>query len=65
VAGTTITAGPDRGRRHGRHVAVDNNTVVASTTITASLAVETKFYARSTGLPASRQDQFDIPTRGG
>ena len=34
----------------GDTVAVNNNTVVSSTTITASVAVETKFFARSTGL---------------
>jgi hypothetical protein len=34
----------------GGTMVVNNNTVVGSTTITASLAVETKFYARSTGL---------------
>lgn len=33
----------------GDTVVVNNNTVVASTTITASVAVETKFYCRSTG----------------
>jgi hypothetical protein len=35
----------------GGTMVVNNNTVVSSTTITASLAVETKFFARSTGLP--------------
>jgi hypothetical protein len=30
---------------------VDNNTVVASTAITAGLSVETKYFARSSGLP--------------
>lgn len=50
VAGTKITqilTGTGGGA--GDTVAVDNNTAVSSTTITASIAVETKFYARSTG----------------
>ncbi len=52
VAGTRVTqilTGTGGGA--GDTVAVDNNTVVSSTTITASVAVETKFFARSTGLP--------------
>lgn len=51
VAGTRVTqilTGTGGGA--GDTVAVDNNTVVSSTTITASIAVETKFYARSSGL---------------
>jgi hypothetical protein len=52
VAGTQVTqilTGTGGGA--GDTVAVNNNTVVSSTTITASVAVETKFFARSTGLP--------------
>jgi hypothetical protein len=51
VAGTKVSqilTGTGGGA--GDTVAVDNNTVVGSTTITASIAVETKFFARSTGL---------------
>jgi hypothetical protein len=51
VAGTTITANITGAGGTGGTMVVNNNTVVASTTITASLAVETKFFARSTGLP--------------
>jgi hypothetical protein len=50
VAGTTITQNLTGSGGTSGTMAVNNNTVVSSTTITASLAVETKFYARSTGL---------------
>lgn len=53
VAGTKITqqlTGPAGGL--GTYV-VDNNTVVASTTITAALGYETKWYAVSAGAPGS------------
>ena len=51
VAGTAITANITGAGGSGGTMVVNNNTVVGSTTITASLAVETKFFARSTGLP--------------
>jgi hypothetical protein len=51
VAGTTITQNLTGTGGSGGTMAVNNNTVVSSTTITASLAVATKFIARSTGLP--------------
>jgi hypothetical protein len=50
VAGTTVTQNLTGSGGSGGTMAVNNNTVVGSTTITASLAIETKFYARSTGL---------------
>jgi hypothetical protein len=50
VAGTVITANLTGSGGTGGTMVVNNNTVVSSTTITASLAVETKFFARSTGL---------------
>jgi hypothetical protein len=49
---TIITANIAGSGGTGGTMVVNNNTAVASTTITASLAIETKFYARSTGLPA-------------
>jgi hypothetical protein len=50
VAGTTITAlGTGEGGT-GTYI-VNNNTAVSSTTITAGTDVETKWFARSTGLP--------------
>lgn len=50
VAGTTITQFLTGTGGTGTYV-VNNNTVVSSTTITSNSNVETKFYARSTGLP--------------
>ena len=47
---TVITANITGTGGTGGTMVVNNNTVVSSTTITASLAVETKFFARSTGL---------------
>lgn len=47
---TVITANLTGTGGTGGTMVVNNNTVVSSTTITASLAVETKFFARSTGL---------------
>ncbi len=44
---------------------VNNNTVVSSTTITASLAVETQFYARSTGLPTEAVKISSFKDAGG
>lgn len=49
VAGTAITAFITGAGGTGSTAVVNNNTVVSSTTITESVAVETKFYARSTG----------------
>lgn len=66
VAGTKITqilTGTGGGA--GDTVAVDNNTVVASTTITASVAVETKFYARSTGAVGEVVKISSVPNAGG
>lgn len=51
VSGSKITANISGSGGTGGTMVVDNNTVVASTTITASEAVETKFFARSSGLP--------------
>lgn len=51
TAGTTITQNIAGAGGTGGTMVVNNNTFVSSTTITASLAVETKFIARSTGLP--------------
>ena len=50
VAGTSITALGGGTGGTGTYI-VNNNTVVASTTITASVAVETKFWCWSSGLP--------------
>jgi hypothetical protein len=50
VAGTLITQNLTGAGGTGGTMVVNNNTVVSSTTITASFAVETKFFARSTGL---------------
>ncbi|MHB8272521.1 hypothetical protein [Bradyrhizobium sp.] len=50
VTGTQITANITGTGGTGGTMVVNNNTVVSSTTITASLAVETKFFARSSGL---------------
>lgn len=49
-APTAITANVTGAGGSGGTMVVDVNTVVSSTTITASTAVETKWYARSSGL---------------
>lgn len=49
VAGTAITANITGSGGTGGTMVVTNNTVVGSTTITASFAVETKWYAMSSG----------------
>lgn len=49
VAGTAITQNLTGAGGTGGTMAVNNNTVVASTTITASIAVETKWFAMSEG----------------
>lgn len=51
VAGTAITANLTGSGGTGGTMVANNNTVVNSTTITASTAVETKWIAMSTGLP--------------
>jgi len=51
VAGTTITQALTGSGGSGSTFVVDNNTVVSSQVISALVSVETKFYARSTGLP--------------
>lgn len=51
VAGTEITANISGSGGTGGTMVVDNATVVSSTTITASEAVETNFYCRSQGDP--------------
>lgn len=48
---TIITANVTGAGGSGGTMVVNNNTAVSSTTITASQAIETQFYARSTGLP--------------
>lgn len=66
VAGTQVTqilTGTGGGA--GDTVAVNNNTVVSSTTITASVAVETKFYARSTGANGDVIKISSTPNAGG
>ena len=45
--------------------AVSNNTVVSSQSISAVQAVETKFYARSTGLPGEVVKISSISNAGG
>lgn len=49
VAGTAIAANITGSGGTGGTMVVNNNTVVSSTTITASVAVETKWYAASSG----------------
>lgn len=51
AAGTSITANVTGTGGTGGTMVVNNNTNVGSATITASLAVETTFFARSSGLP--------------
>lgn len=53
VAGTTVTQILTGDGGSGSTLAVDNNTVVSSQTISAVSSVETKWYARSAGLPGS------------
>ena len=50
VAGTTITVIVSGAGGTGGTSVVNNNTVVSSTTIVGSNSIETKWYARSTGL---------------
>lgn len=60
---TQILSGTGGGA--GDTVAVNNNTVVSSTTITASVAIETKFYVRSTALPGEAFKMSSTPNAGG
>lgn len=60
-AGTAITANISGAGGTGGTMAVDSNTVVSSTTITASEAVETKWYARSSGLAGELVKISDHP----
>lgn len=61
VAGTAITQNLTGSGGSGGTMAVNNNTVVSSTTITASLAVETKWYAMSSGQPGELVKISDHP----
>jgi len=66
VAGTRVTQiVTGTGGGAGDTLVVDNNTAVSSTTITESLAVETKFYARSTGLPGETVKISSTTNAGG
>src|SRR5574337_73185 len=56
VAGTTITALGTGTGGTGTYI-VNNNTVVGSTTITSNTNVETKFFARSSGLNGETHDE--------
>jgi hypothetical protein len=61
TAGTAITQNLTGSGGSGGTMVVDDNTVVASTTITASHAVETKWYAMSTGQPGELVKISDHP----
>jgi hypothetical protein len=61
VAGTSITQNLTGSGGTGGTMAVNNNTVVASTTITASFAVETKWHADSAGQPGELVKISDHP----
>lgn len=72
LTGTNVVAGTQvsqiltgTGGGAGDTLVVNNNTVVGSTTITASLAVETKFYARSTGAVGEVIKISSTPNAGG
>lgn len=60
VAGTSITALISGTGGAGTY-AVDNNAVVSSTAITAGTTVETKWYARSSGLPGELVKMSSTP----
>ena len=62
VAGTAITANVTGSGGSGGTMVVNNNTLVTSTTITASLAVETKWYAMSTGIAGALVKMSDHAT---
>jgi len=63
VAGTTLTA-PISGTGGAGTYAVDNNTVVGSTAITAALNVETSWYAKSVGLAGELVKISNVPGLG-
>jgi hypothetical protein len=66
VNGTVITANITGSGGSGGTMAVNNNTVVSTPqAITASLAVETTFYARSTGLPGEAVKISSFKDAGG
>lgn len=64
VAGTTITQLGTGTGGTGTYI-VDNNTVVGSTTITTNSNVETKFFARSTGLAGEIVKISSVTLAGG
>jgi hypothetical protein len=72
LTGSGVTAGSrvtqiltGTGGGAGDTVAVDPTQTVGSATITASIAVETKFFARSTGLPTEPVKISSTTTAGG
>ena len=65
VAGTTITQNLTGSGGSGGTMAVNLTQTVTSTTITATLAVETQFYARSTGLPGEAVKMSSFKDAGG
>jgi hypothetical protein len=64
TAGTTITALGTGTGGTGTYI-VDSNTVVGSTTITSNTNVETKFIARSAGLPGEIVKISSVTNAGG
>lgn len=62
---TTITANIAGAGGTGGTMVVDVNTVVASATITASAAVETVFFARSSGIAGEAVKMSSTPLAGG
>ena len=62
VTGTAITVLVSGAGGTGGTSVVNNNTVVSSATITASAAIETAFYARSSGLPGEIVKISNQPT---
>ncbi len=65
VSGTKITANVTGSGGTGGTMVVDNATVVSSTTITASEAVETNFYCRSQGVPGETVKISSYPLASG
>jgi hypothetical protein len=61
VAGTQITANITGSGGTGGTMVVNNNTVVSSATLTASVAIETKWFARSSGLPGEAVKMSSVP----
>lgn len=62
VAGTEITANVTGTGGTGGTMVVNNNTVVSSATLTASTAIETKWYAMSSGLAGALVKMSSWPT---